>query len=369
MTPRERILTTLNHRMPDRLQMSYWGRPDVDRAVMGRLGLDSHAQLAERFGFDGVAGVGLGLRFPEWEARDDRVAKPGDWPGGGTEYVWHDEATFEDCWGTLWRVGRDGKYLEYVRGPLQTSTDPDEYDFPGPDRVIDAPDLASRISELKAKGCFVEAGLEQPYKTAWRLRGMEENLIDYVANPGFKERLYDRIYETWEEICRRVVSAGIDMLSIGGDIAMQDRLIMSEQVWRRVDKPRMARLIGIAKSINPDVHIFIHSDGDLRGIMDDLIEIGFDVINPIQPECMDPVETKRRWGDRITLHGCGSIQRVLPFGTTADVRRHVLRVIENCAVGGGLILGPSNNLQFDTPMENIVAFYDTALEYDLGGLA
>ncbi len=368
MTPRERIITTMDHEMPDRLPMHYWGRPDVDRALLQHLDLPDMAALAERFGFDGWAGAGLGLSFPEWDARADKKTRHGDWPGAGRPYVWHDDSTFEDEWGVIQRVGADGRYVEYIRGPLQDATDADEYDFPGPDRIVDTPDLPQRVQELKDKGLFVQAGVEQPYKTAWRLRGMEQNLMDYVINLDFKEKLYDRIYQTWEEICRRVVSAGVDMLSIGGDIAMQDRLIMSVDSWREMEKPRLARLIRIAKDINPHVHIFIHSDGNLMEIMDDLIEIGFDVINPVQPECMDPVEVKRRWGDRITLHGCGSIQQVLPFGTVDDVRRHVVDLIENCAPGGGLVLGPSNNLQPDTPLENIVAFFDTALEYDLGRL-
>jgi len=193
--------------------------------------------------------------------------------------------------------------------------------------------------------------------------------MDYLINRDFKEKLYDKICPLYEEICRRLVTAGVDQFEIGGDISMHDRIIMGAKTWREVDKPRIARLIAVAKSINPDVHIFIHSDGNLTELMDDLIEIGFDVINPIQPECMEPAMVKRRWGDKITLHGCGSLQKVLPFGTVADVRDHVNYLIENCGRNGGLVLGPSNNLQPDIPMENIVTFYDTALQYDLGKLS
>ena len=130
----------------------------------------------------------------------------------------------------------------------------------------------------------------------------------------------------------------------------------------------LAQLIEIGRSINPDLHIFIHSDGNLMEIMDDLIEIGFDIINPIQPECMDPFAVKRRWGDVITMDGCGSIQDVLPFGTVDDVRKHVTDLIEGCAYNGGLILAPSNVVQQDTPLENVLAFYETACEYDLSRL-
>jgi len=365
MTPRERILTAMNHELPDRVPLHYWGRSDVNRALMQYLGLNNWHDVLRHLGCDGWAGVGLRLRFPAWEVRTDKVAKEGDWPGAGKPYVWHDEVTFEDEWGVVQRIGSNGRYVEYVRGPLADADDPDEYDFPGPDRIVDDPTLPERVRQLQRQGYFVHGGVEQPYKTAWRLRGMEKNLMDYLLNRDFKEKLYDRIFATCEEICRRLVSAGVDMFEIGGDIAMHDRVIMGARIWREVEKPRLARLIGIARAINPRVHVFLHSDGNLMEIMDDLVEIGFDVINPIQPECMDPAEVKRRWGDRITLHGCGSIQRVLPFGSVADVRRHVRDLIATCGRNGGLVLGPANVLQPDIPLKNILTFYDTALKYDL----
>ena len=148
---------------------------------------------------------------------------------------------------------------------------------------------------------------------------------------------------------------------------MQDRLIMGPDRWREIDKPRLAALIHTVKDIKPDIHIFIHSDGDLTAIMDDLIEIGFDIIDPIQPECMDPVEVKRKWGDKITLHGCGSLQHTLPFGSVEDVRNEVIRLIDHCGYNGGLVLRPSNTIGFDCPVENVVAFFGTARDYPPAG--
>ena len=159
--------------------------------------------------------------------------------------------------------------------------------------------------------------------------------------------------------------AGVDMVRIVGDIAMQDRVMMGPARWRRFDKPRMAKLIRTCRAVRPELHFFFHSDGKLTELVDDLIEVGFDVLNPIQPECMDPVEVKRRWGDRITLHGCISIQRTLPFGTPSDVRREVEGLIRQCGLDGGLVLMPSNNIQPDTPLENIIACYHAARDFDV----
>jgi uroporphyrinogen decarboxylase len=157
------------------------------------------------------------------------------------------------------------------------------------------------------------------------------------------------------------------MISITGDIAMQDRIIMGPEAWRRVDKPRMADLIRACRAVNPEVFFFIHSDGNVSDLMDDLIEIGFNVINPIQPECMDPVEVKKRWGDKITIHGGVSLQRTLPNGTPEEVRAEVESLIRQCGYNGGLVVFPSNVIQPDTSVENIVACFHSARDIKPGG--
>jgi uroporphyrinogen decarboxylase len=115
--------------------------------------------------------------------------------------------------------------------------------------------------------------------------------------------------------------------------------------------------------VKPDVLFFYHSDGDLREVMDDLIETGFDIINPIQPECMDPYEVKRRWGDRITMWGSISIRTTLPNGTPESVRTEVEERIRRCGYDGGLVIGPSNVIMYDTPPENVLAMCKAVTEF------
>jgi len=367
VTPRERMLKVVNHELPDRIPAVLAGRMEVHRALMERFAVDSIAEVSKILGTDGWGGAGVHVDCSEYEKKTNGLLE-GDMPGAGRRYIFHEPDVFEDELGVVQKVGRDGKYVQWISGPLVNAKDPDEYDFPTPDRIIDDPDLPSRVAEQKRQGLWVKGGVTQPYKTAWRMRGMENLLADYLLNPGFVEKLYDKIYLLCTEMGRRLAAAGVDVFGIGGDIAMQDRLIMGPDNWRRIDKPRLAALIQAVKEVKPDIHIFIHSDGDLRAIMDDLIEIGFDIIDPIQPECMDPVEVKKRWGDRITLHGCGSLQRTLPFGTVEDVRDEVAGLIENCGYDGGLVLRVSNAIGFDCPTENVVAFFETARDYDLSQL-
>jgi uroporphyrinogen decarboxylase len=357
----------IDHELPDRTPAVLAGRAEVHRALVEYWGVADMSEVHRTLGTDGWGGVGLGLEFPGYAERCTGKLE-GDMPYAGGRYIFHDERTFEDQWQVVRRVGTDGKYVEWISGPLAEASDPDEYDFPGPDRIIDNPNLAQQVADQKAKGLWVSCGVTQPYKTAWELRGMENLLADYAANPGFVEALYDRIFEVYGEILRRCTEAGVDQVGVGGDIAMQDRVIMGPDRWRQIDKPRLAAMIARCRAINPKVHVFIHSDGDLTEIMDDLIEVGFDIIDPIQPECMDPVEVKRRWGDRIVLHGCGSLQKTLPFGTPEDCREEVNQLIRECGYNGGLVLRISNAIGFDVPIENVVAWFEAARDFDMRAL-
>ncbi|MBN1352745.1 hypothetical protein JXJ21_25375 [candidate division KSB1 bacterium] len=364
MTHRQRIFATLNHQRPDRIPAVLAARPEVDRDLMHHFGVHSINEVHHILGTDGWAGVGIGIDFSDFEKKVNGELT-GDCPYADHAYIFHDESTFEDAWGVVRRKGRDGKYVEWISGPLVHAADPDDYDFPQIDRLIPDAQLSQRVQQLKSEDNFVASGVTMPFKTAWELRGMENLLADYLLNPAFVEKLYDKIYALYGEILLRTTVAGVDMIGIGGDIAMQDRLIMGPALWRQIDKPRLRNLIARCKAVNPDVHVKIHSDGNLWEIMDDLIEIGFDVIDPIQPECMNPVEVKQLFGDLIVLHGCGSVQRTLPFGTVDDVRNEVIQLIEKCGYNGGLVLRASNAISFDTPVENVLAFFETARDYRL----
>ena len=160
------------------------------------------------------------------------------------------------------------------------------------------------------------------------------------------------------------VEAGVDLIRITGDVAMQDRMIMGEAMWRRFDKVALEKLLTACRKVNPGVRFYVHSDGNIMPIMDDLVhDLGFDMINPMQPECMDLDRVKREYGAKIVMFGCGSVQRTLPFGSTEDVRREVTNIIDRCGEGGGLVIAPSNHIDADTPTENIIAFFETVRDY------
>ena len=139
--------------------------------------------------------------------------------------------------------------------------------------------------------------------------------------------------------------------------------MMSPATWREWLKPRWRKVIKAAKDVNPAVLAFYHSDGDVRPVIEDLIEIGFDILNPVQPECMDPAALKRAYGDRLAFWGTIGTQTTMPFGTPDEVRATVKERIETVGVGGGLLIAPTHVLEPEVPWENIVALFEAVDEY------
>ncbi len=367
MTPRERILATLSHQLPDHTPTAGWFHTEVHKRLLAHYRTDDWSAVLRELGIEGWADCGVGLRFPEFEAK----ATVSQGAHSTMRAIWLDDRTYENGWGIRHRIGEGGWYEEWVAGPLQdarTVADVESYPWPTDEQIREPEDYAQRVQALKDQQLFVSAGISNPYKQAWMLRGMDNVLADYYANRELLESLYDRLYALYGEMTKRMARAGVDMVTVTGDIAMQDRIIMGPDAWRAVDKPRMAKLIEDCRAVNPDVHFFIHSDGDVTDLVADIVEIGFDVLNPLQPECMDPVEVKRKWGDRLTLHGGISLQRTLPFGSPEDVRAEVEELIRTCGYDGGLVVFPSNVIQPDTSTENIIACYHAARDFDLASL-
>ena len=134
---------------------------------------------------------------------------------------------------------------------------------------------------------------------------------------------------------------------------------MSPKMWRQFFKPRMADLIASLRALNPHIKIAYHTDGVVYPIIPDLIEIGLDVLNPIQPMAMDPVRLKNEFGKNLCFWGSLDIQQTLPFGTPEQVKEEVITRLKTIGRGGGLLIGPTHNIQLDTPLENFWAMIET----------
>ena len=246
-----------------------------------------------------------------------------------------------------------------ARHPLADDQAISCYQPPDPNRPELYVDAAQVIRDFKDEYWIVGVTVTTVFETAWALRGLEQMLIDMVVDPDLADQVLDIPYQYHLAAAKRLVEMGVDMIWIGDDVGSQHEMLISPRMWRKFFKWRMADMIQELKAINPDLKVAYHSDGDIRRIIPDLIEIGLDVLNPIQPACMDPAEIKTQYGDRLCFWGTIDEQQTLPFGSPEDVRAEVLERLRTVGQGGGLILAPTHHVQLDTPLENFRAMVDT----------
>ena len=200
------------------------------------------------------------------------------------------------------------------------------------------------------------------FEKAWILRGMENFLCDMANAPEFTHAFLDRIMEANLSMLRMLVGvAEIDGFLLGSDWGSQIALMMSPAHWREFIKHREAACYDVVRCAGK--HLWVHSCGKIEAIIPELIDIGLQGLNPVQSEAMDLRTLKDSFGDRLTFWGGVSTQQTLPYGTPAEVRAEVADVVELMSKGGGYVLGPTQHIQDDVPLENILAFIEVARSF------
>jgi uroporphyrinogen decarboxylase len=272
-------------------------------------------------------------------------------------------------WGIGFVKGSEHHFEEIVP-PMASFTSIDELEsYPWPDVTATyRRDIArERTKEVQELG-YAAVGWPPMkggtfFETAWGLRGFEALIMDMMTNQDFAACLLDKI--TALSIANAVFFAdsGVDVLLTGDDFGMQERMIISPEMWREWFKPRYAALISAAKEANPDLLVFYHSDGMIEPIIPELVEVGIDILNPVQPECLDPAKLKKTYGDQLAFWGTIGTQSTLPYGTVEEVRATVKERIETVGCGGGLLLAPTHLIEPDVPWENILALFDAIEEF------
>jgi uroporphyrinogen-III decarboxylase len=215
------------------------------------------------------------------------------------------------------------------------------------------------IRDFKDEYWIVGVTVTTIFETAWALRGLEQIMRDMVLDPELAGCLLDIPYRYHLEAAKKLVQMGVDMIWTGDDVGAQSRMLISPKMWRRYLKPRMANFIAELKALNPALKVAYHTDGNVEPILPELIEIGIDVLNPVQPASMDPAKIKEKYGDRLCFWGTIDEQYTLPFGSPQDVEAEVLQRLKTIGKDGGLILAPTHHVQLDTPLENFWALVNT----------
>ena len=265
-----------------------------------------------------------------------------------------DGTTFDE-WGIgHWAGGAEATY-EKMFSPLASATETAEIEAHPEPLLNDIQEIAS-IEEYHARGYPVFGYAGSIYEWSWWLRGMQTFMEDLILNPHLIESLTGKVASYVRKLALRTADAGIDVLCFFDDVGMQAGMQISPEMWRSFIKPCWEYILDEVRSLYPDCMFFLHSCGNIGEIIPDIIEVGFNILHPVQPECMDFERAKSLYGDQILLCATISAQRIFPFGTPDEVRREVQRLKALCSGDSRGILCPSNMIQPETPWENILAF-------------
>jgi uroporphyrinogen decarboxylase len=201
------------------------------------------------------------------------------------------------------------------------------------------------------------------FETAWRLRGLENFLMDLALRPEWAHFLLDRLTDLACKNAEALAIAGVDILALDDDVGMPGSMMISPAMWAEFFHPRFARIIGSARAIHPGLRVLFHSDGYFEPIIPSLIELGVNAINPIQPDHMDARRIRSRFGPRLALWGTVGAQTTFSFSTPDAIRHEVKDRIETLG-RAGLILCPAYDIdEPDVPWENVAAFLEAAEAY------
>jgi len=377
MTPRERVQRAIRHEAPDRVPIDLGGfQTGIHRRayedLLAYLGisddvriLDPVQQLAipceevlERLHVDTRYLVAHGPQG--FEATIERVER------GGKH--WQD---LRDEWGVVWSMPEDqGLYMDITHHPLAEATvaDLESYPFPDggdPTRFTGLREAALALRDTPYAICTGIGGVV--YEICWYMRGLERWFLDMVENPAFCQALLDRTLAYWLDYYTGFLGAVgdlVDVVMIGDDLTGQDGPLFSPRFYRKVVKPRQARLVRHIKSLT-EAKVWYHTCGACVEYIPDLIENGVDILNPVQISAwgMAPERLKHEYGERIVFWGGGiDSQHVLPVASPEEVGEHVRRNVRAFMPGGGYVFNNVHNIQAGVPPENVVALFDAAYE-------
>jgi len=353
MTSHERVMTALSPQRPYRPPLNYYGTPETTQKLLSHLGLESAEDLLCYFGAD--------MRYvaPRYVGPDAFSGASGFATGG------------VDMWGIGWKTASNASctYYEPVDHPLaqaKTVKEIEEYRWPKIDwlSVAHVRNDVRRFNQAERKAIVLPTG--SFFEIAWAMRGFEQFLMDMIQRPEIADAILDRVTMLCKEITTRALEEAdgtIDIVWSAGDVGMQTGMIFSPELWRERIKPFHRELIEPFKKMGLTTRY--HTDGAVVPIIDDLIGMGLDLLDPIQPDTpgMDPENLSRLFQGRISFYGGVNTQTLLPFGTPAEIEREVLKLINVLGQSGGYIVAASNAVQPDVPIENILTLYRTAREY------
>jgi uroporphyrinogen decarboxylase len=380
MTPRERVLTALDHRIPDRVPIDLGGNQtgihkNAYRKLVKHLGINDELRI-----MDAVQQLAVPceqvLERLRVDTRYIRAGAADSWQGGIIPATrdgigWQD---LTDEFGIRWSMPDEAPhYMDITLHPLADASLNDIKDYPWPkgDDPSRFAGLRERALALKKDTPYaVVSGISGVvYEICWYMRGLEQWFCDMMLEPEFCAAMLDQTLKFWLDWFRLFldeVGDVVDVIMIGDDLAGQNGPLFSPDLYRSLVKPRHKRLVQYIRS-RTQAKIWYHTCGACVDFIPELIDNGVNILNPVQLSAchMDPDELKRRFGQQLTFWGGGvDAQHILPQGTPEEVAANVRHNLQALMPGGGYIFNNCHNIQGEVPPANILAMFDTA--YDCG---
>lgn len=342
MTSKERVYKALRKEAVDRVPVFMWFHPETLRQLSVYFEIPQES-IADIF-FDDIKQIWVNNNYAM----------------EGITHV-HDGETHIDAWGITWE--KRHFFNQVIEHPLIESTPKDVLAYSFPYDKLETLTRPMKEIALYGNDFFIGSDVSPcAFEMYWRLRGMERSLLDFAEYPKLAQEMIRRCVDFAVFLSKNVIKRyDLDWLWTGDDVSSQSSMILSPGMWRDFIKPELKRVFDIGK--DAELYTAYHCCGTVRPIIPDLIEIGMDVLNPIQPNCpgMDPAELKREFGKDIAFMGGIDTQKLLPKGTEQEVRTEVRKLIDTMTTdGGGFILAASHTIPPETPLDNIFALYEEA---------
>ncbi|MDR3093875.1 MAG: hypothetical protein LBU62_04440 [Bacteroidales bacterium] len=346
MTPKERILATLNRQHADRTPVDLWCTPEVLDTLRTYTGQQDELAVYNALGLDKIVWI---------------------FPGYGGRYFDPNDSGEITLWGVPTRMVKAGlaTYQEYINPPIGDFCDIaqlDDYPWPNPDN-FDYEGAKLMADNARAWNFATIGPWISHFEIYCQMRGLQNALMDTLANPDFLDATLDHIDAVQTVMLKRIFDAlgdRLDLVFISDDMGMQHNLLVPVEVWERHFRPRLKRWCDLIHSYGKKV--LYHTDGASYPLIPGLIDCGIDVLNPIQHACpgMECDRLQREFGDKVIFHGGIDNQTVLPNGTVQDVIAETKACLETLGRNSGYICCSCHNAQAGTPVENILAMIETA---------
>ncbi|MCL4385943.1 MAG: hypothetical protein M1326_06500 [Cyanobacteria bacterium] len=358
MNSKDRVLTAIDHKKPDKIPVTNRFNFEVTEELKKILKIKSEDSydLEVELGHDLLCTKEIGVVSSYSLEHNKQINK--------NEYI---------CdFGIIKKKinYQGGFYLEITKNPLENSNNYSLYKFPDPNKQEllqkEYDSLNESIKKYGKTHAIVGGVTCTIFEGCCMLRGLSRVLIDLIENEDFLNDLMDKLTDYHYKVGENLIKLGVDVIYIGDDVGMQTGMLISPNMWRKYLKPRYDKLFRTWKKINKNIIFALHSDGCIEPIVPDLIEIGLDILNPVQPGTMNDYEIKRKYGNKLTFWGGINVQKTIPFGSAKDVVDEVKDRISTFSNNGGFIISSSHNVQPNIrSIDNTFIYYWACNKYGI----